>query len=58
MLGVRNAEFQIGYVFIQLGFSMINWQKVHLNTDLFSDTQRYLYTKQMAWLKAWLNKWN
>ncbi len=30
---------------------MSNWQKVQLNTDLFSDTQYYLYTKQVAWLK-------
>ncbi len=30
---------------------MNNWQKVQLNTDLFSDTQKYLYTKQVAWLK-------
>ncbi len=28
---------------MQLGFSLSNWQKVQLNTDLFSDTQKYLY---------------
>ncbi len=31
-----------------LGFSVSNWQKVQLNTDLFSDMQKYLYTNQMA----------
>ncbi len=30
--------------FVQMGFSMSNWQKVQLNTDLFSDKQKYLYT--------------
>jgi hypothetical protein len=35
-----------------LGFSLSNWQKVQLNTDLFSDTQKYLYTKESAWLKC------
>jgi len=37
--------------FVPLGFSVSNWQKVQLNTDLFSDTQKYLYAKQEAWLK-------
>ncbi len=34
--------------FIQLGFTVSNWQKVQKNTDLFSDMQRYLYTEE--WL--------
>jgi hypothetical protein len=41
---------------MNLGFHLSNWEKVHLNTDLFSDMQKYLYTKEMARLKAWLNK--
>ncbi len=36
------------YIFVQLGFSVSNWQKVQLNTDLFLDTQKYLNTDQMA----------
>ncbi len=32
-------------IFVQLCFSASNWQKVQLNTDLFSDKQRQLYTK-------------
>ncbi len=28
-------------------FHLSNWQKVQLITDLFSDTQKYLYTNQM-----------
>jgi hypothetical protein len=34
-----------------------NWQKVQLNTDLFSDTQKYLYTNQMVQLKDNLMCW-
>jgi len=34
--------------FVQLGFSVSNWQKVQLNTDLFSETQKYLYTEKSA----------
>ncbi len=30
---------------MQLGFSTSNWQKVQLNTDLFLDTQKYLYKR-------------
>ncbi len=30
--------------FVQLGFSVSNWQKVQLNTDLFTDTQN-IYTQ-------------
>ncbi len=37
---------------------MSNWQNVQFNTDLFSNMQKYLYTEQVAWLKAWLSKWN
>ncbi len=33
--------------FGQLGFKS-NWHKVQLNTNLFSDTQKYLYTEE--WL--------
>ncbi len=32
-------------IFLQLGFYVSNWQKVQLNTHLFSDTQKYLYTE-------------
>ncbi len=38
--------------FVQLSFHLSNWQKVQLNTDLFSDTQKYLYTENMALLKS------
>ncbi len=41
---------------MQLGFSPSNWQKVQFNTDLFSDTQKYLYTNELAWLKDWLKQ--
>ncbi len=34
---------------MQLGFSVSNWQKVQLNTDLLK--QKYLYTKHNGWLK-------
>ncbi len=34
--------------FVQLGFSASNGQKVQLKTDLFSDTQKYLYTREMV----------
>jgi hypothetical protein len=32
------------YTFVQLGFSVSHWQKVQLNTDLFSSMTEYLYT--------------
>jgi hypothetical protein len=32
--------------FVQMGFSLSNWQKVQLNTDLFSDTRHYLFTQK------------
>jgi hypothetical protein len=35
---------QITY-FCTIGFSVSNWQKVQLNTDLFSDMRKYLYAK-------------
>ncbi len=31
----------IHHSFMQLGFSLSNWQKVQFNTDLFLDTQKY-----------------
>ncbi len=34
-----------------MGFSVSNWQKVQLNTDLFSDKQKYLYTNKMELIK-------
>ncbi len=37
---------------MQLGFLLSNWQKVQFKTDLFSDMQKYLYTKELAGLKA------
>jgi hypothetical protein len=40
----------ISFIFVQLGFSVSNWQKVQLNTDLLSDTQKYLYTVRLALL--------
>jgi hypothetical protein len=32
-----------GQSLVQLGFYASNWQKVQLNTDLFSDVQKCLY---------------
>ncbi len=32
------------YTFVQLGFSVSQWQKVQLNTDLFFSMTEYLYT--------------
>ncbi len=32
-----------------------NWQKVQLNTDLFSDMQKYLYTEK--WLNENIVRW-
>ncbi len=40
---------------MQFGFSLSNWQKVQLNTDLFLDTQRYLYRKESL-NKYWIKK--
>jgi hypothetical protein len=40
-----------GLSFLQLGFSVSNWQKVQLNTDLLKHRTRYLYTKEMVQLK-------
>jgi hypothetical protein len=40
-----------GQIFVQLGFYVSNWQKVQLNTDLFLDTQKYLYRIGEALLK-------
>ncbi len=39
-------------IFMQLGFSVGNWQKVQLNTDLLKPETRYLYTKEMVQLKV------
>jgi hypothetical protein len=38
---------------LALGFSMskVTDKKVQSNTDLFSDTQEYLYTVREVWLK-------
>ncbi len=47
----KKLKFRLKYqptCFMQFGFSLSNWQKVHLNTDLFSDTQKYLYTNEFA----------
>ncbi len=35
---------------------MSNWQNVQLNSDLFSDMQKYLYTKK-GLIKTCLHKW-
>jgi hypothetical protein len=35
-------------ILVQLGFYLSNWQKVQLNTDLFSYKPKYLYTEK--WL--------
>ncbi len=51
-LKVYEISLPNNIIFMQLGFSVSNWQKVQLNTHLFSDTQKYLYTNQMAWLKG------
>jgi len=37
---------------MQLSFSLSNLKNVQLNTDVFSDTQRYLYTKEFASIKS------
>jgi hypothetical protein len=42
------AYFYKENIFMELGFSVSNWQKVQLNTDLFSETQKYLYTEKSA----------
>ncbi len=42
---------QQNFYFMQLGFPLSDWQKVQYSTDLFSDTQNYLFTDKMAWLK-------
>ena len=44
------------FIFVQLGFSVSNWQKVQLNTDLFLDTQKYLYRKSNGLIKRRLKK--
>jgi hypothetical protein len=31
-------------IFMQLGFSVSNWQKVQLNTNLLKQGHKYLYT--------------
>ncbi len=38
--------------FLSQGFHTSNWQKVQLNTELFSYPQRYLSANQMAWSKV------
>jgi hypothetical protein len=45
------AALQVAITFVQLGFSLSNWQKVQLNTDLLKHGTRYLYTKVNGWLK-------
>ncbi len=46
----QNDIFRLGgYVFVQLFFSVSNWQKVQLNTDLFSDVQKYFYKEKLAY---------
>jgi hypothetical protein len=42
----KHNKVSIDSIFVKLGFSMSNWQKVQLNTDLFSDMRKYLYTNQ------------
>ncbi len=49
-LGYCTILYHTVYFFMQLGFSLSNWQKVQLNDDLFSDTQKCLYTRGLAWL--------
>jgi hypothetical protein len=39
------------YIFMQLGFSTSNWQKVRLNTDLLKQRRVYLYTNANGKLK-------
>jgi hypothetical protein len=38
-------------IFMQLGFSLSNWQKVQLTTDLLKHRMRYWYTKRHGQLK-------
>ncbi len=45
-------EVSTDTIFHAIGFfHLSNWQKVQLNTDLFSGMQKYLYTNPMAQLK-------
>ncbi len=50
------------HIFMQLGFSLSNWQKVQLNTDVLKHKKRYLYTSRNGQLKLNENKkgfkWN
>ncbi len=41
------GEFPLSvmYSFVQLGFSLSDWQKVQLKTDLLKHKTWYLYTK-------------
>ena len=43
--------FGMIYIFMQLGFSVSNWQKVQLNTDLLKHRPQYSYTSGKGWLK-------
>ncbi len=45
------AALLVAITFVQLGFSLSNWQKVQLNTDLLKHGTRYSYTKVNGWLK-------
>ncbi len=38
-------------IFVQLGFSARNGQKVQFNTDLLKHRTRYLYANEKGWLK-------
>ncbi len=45
----------ISFIFVQLGFSVSNWQKVQLNTDLLKQRRMYWYTMFEALIET---KWN
>ncbi len=43
-------------IFVQLGFSMSNWQKVQLNTGSFYRHAKVFIHKRNGLIKTWLNK--
>ncbi len=50
-LKVTDINIQTKDIFVQLGSSVSNWQKVQLNTDLLQNRTLYLYTDINGWLK-------
>ncbi len=48
---MTDINIQTNDIFVQLGFSVSNWQKVQLKTDLLKHRTRYLYTDRNGQLK-------